>query len=632
MAETSTLTMTRRLPRLIGQVGRLGWQANRRDLVFTVAFNAIAGVFTAFGLLATTRVLTALFAAGPTPDRVRAAVPALALVGAAITIRASLTLLAQWSQARLRPQVERIVEQRLYEMTTAVDLARFDDSDHQDALHRAQVRGLQSATSMVDNAVDLGTAAIGVIAAAGALGILHPVLLPLLILTALPEAWAAIRSARLGYRAQLSLIAVRRRAWILSDLMTERRHAAEVRSFTVRPYLLRQYGTLADHVRRVLVRVARSRTLTQAYGDVLRGIVTAGLYATLGVLLWQGMMPLAVAGTAVLAIRTGQQSLLNLVHALNRTYEDGLYFSDYLAYVEMSDESTGRLELSTTHDAAAETVAVQALRDFRQITVDGITFTYPSSDQPALRNVSVRLRRGQVVALVGENGSGKTTLAKIISGLYAPQEGRIHWDDTVVNGLDLDVVRHNIAVVAQDHTHWPMTAADNIAMGDDLADTRIHDRMRTAAADSGADEVIDTLPRSYETLLDKRFDGGQELSGGQWQRLAAARGFYRDAPLLVCDEPTAALDARAEHRMFEQIRVHAQGHGRTVLLITHRLASVRHADHIYVLKDGQVIEEGDHGTLLATGGLYAELYDLQASAYRPTTDDNAPSAAEALAE
>ncbi|MEV4253370.1 ABC transporter ATP-binding protein [Spirillospora sp. NPDC049652] len=624
MAETSTLSMARRLPLLIGQVVRLGWRASRRDLIITVVFNAVAGVFTAFGLLATARVLTALFAGGPTPDRVGAAAPALALVGTAITIRASLSLVAQWSQQRLRPQVTRIVETRLYETTTAIDLARFDDSDHQDALHRAQIRGVQSASSMVDNAVDLGTAAVGVAAAAGALGVLHPVLLPLLVLTALPEAWAAVRSARLGYRAQLSLIAVRRRAWIMTDLMTERRHAAEVRSFTVRPYLLRQYAVLADRVQRVLVGVARRRTMAQGYGDVLRGLATAGLYVTLGVLLWKGLMPLAVAGTAVLAIRTGQQSLLNLVHALNRTYEDGLYFADYLAYVEKAEELPSRppAALPSVPEDDAETCA--ALRSFREIAVDRVTFTYPSADGPALRDVSVRLRRGQIVALVGENGSGKTTLAKIISGLYAPDTGQIRWDGTVVTRLAPDLVRRNIAVVAQDHTHWPMTAADNIVMGDDLTDSRVKRRMLAAAADSGADEMIDAFPRSYETLLDKRFEGGQELSGGQWQRLAAARGFYRDAPLLVCDEPTAALDARAEHRMFERIRLHARRHGRTVLLITHRLASVRHADHIYVLKDGQVTEQGDHVSLLAANGLYAELYNLQASAYRPTTQLTEP--------
>ncbi|RMI42608.1 ABC transporter ATP-binding protein [Actinomadura harenae] len=625
MAKTDMLTMTRRLPRLIGQVGRLGWQANRRDLVITVVFNAVAGVFTAFGLLATTRVLTALFAAGPTPDRVRAAAPALALVGAAITVRASCTLLAQWTQQRLRPQVERIVEQRLYEGTTAIDLAWFDDADHQDALHRARLRGLDSASSMVDNAVDLGTAVVGVAAAAGALGVLHPVLLPLLVLTALPEAWAAVRSARLGYLAQMSLVEVRRRSWIMTDLMTGRDHAAEVRSFTVRPHLLRQYGTLADQVRGVLVAVARRRTLTQLYGDVLRGVATAVLYAVLGVLLWQGMMPLAVAGTAVLAIRTGQQSLLNLVHALNRTYEDGLYFADYLSYVQLAEKSLEREHAALEHTALEHTQEDGSpLRDFRRITVEGITFTYPGADAPALRDVSVRLERGEVVALVGENGSGKTTLAKILAGLYTPEHGRVRWDDVVVTGLDPEVLRRDIAVVAQDHTHWPMTAADNIAMGDDLRVQAARRAVREAASDSGADEVIDTLPFGYDTLLDKRFAQGQELSGGQWQRLAAARGFYRDAPLLICDEPTAALDARAEHRLFEQIRAHAARHGRTVLLITHRLASVRHADRVYVLENGRVTEHGTHTDLMTLNGLYADLYGLQASAYRLDPDQDRP--------
>ncbi|WP_245627515.1 ABC transporter ATP-binding protein [Actinomadura oligospora] len=621
MARTDMLTMTRRLPRLIGQVGRLGWQANRRDLLITVVFNAVAGVFTAFGLLATTRVLTALFAAGPTPDRVRAAAPALALVGAAITVRASCTLLAQWSQQRLRPQVERIVELRLYDATTAIDLAWFDDAEHQDALHRARLRGLDSASSMVDNAVDLGTAVVGVAAAAGALGVLHPVLLPLLVLTALPEAWAAVRSARLGYLAQLSLVEVRRRSWIMTDLMTGRDHAAEVRSFTVRPHLLRQYGTLADHVRRVLVAVARRRTVTQMYGDVLRGVATAVLYTVLGVLLWKGMMPLAVAGTAVLAIRTGQQSLLNLVHALNRTYEDGLYFADYLSYIQLAEESVKR-----EHQALEHSVAGVPLREFREISVDHITFTYPGAEDPALRDVSVRLRRGEVIALVGENGSGKTTLAKILAGLYTPENGQVSWDDVNVTRLDPEILRRDIAVVAQDHTHWPMTAADNIAMGDDIRVPAARRAVRVAASDSGADEVIDSLPFGYDTLLDKRFDQGQELSGGQWQRLAAARGFYRDAPFLICDEPTAALDARAEHRLFEQIRAHAARHGRTVLLITHRLASVRHADRIYVLENGRVTEHGTHADLMALGGLYADLYSLQASAYNLTADHPSPEA------
>jgi ATP-binding cassette, subfamily B, bacterial len=617
LSETGVLTMALRLPVLIAAVMRLGWRAGRRDLAVTVVFNVVSGVFTAFGLLATTGVLSALFAAGPTPQRVGSAAPALVLVGAAITVRAACAAVAQWAQGRLRPQVEQIVERRLYEVTTAIDLAAFDDPDFQDDLHRARLRGVDSASSMVDNAVDLFTASVGVVAAAGALGVLHPVLLPLLLLTALPEGWAAVRAARLGYLTQLDLVEVRRRSWIMAELMTERGHAAEVRSFTVRAFLLRRYAGLADHIRARMLRLARRQAFTKVYGDVFKGAATVVMYAALGLLLWKGIMPLAVAGTAVLAIRTGQSSLINLVYALNHCYEDGLYFSDYVSYCQAVEQRIHRDHEGRAPLTAAEAAGqVESLRRFRQITAEQVTFAYPGSDTPAVRQVSVRLGRGEIVALVGENGSGKTTLAKILAGLYTPQRGQVRWDDTPVADLDPQVVRRAIAVVAQDHTHWPMNTGDNIAMGDDLSDATVRRAVENAAVASGADQVIATLPFGLDTLLDKRFDRGQELSGGQWQRLAAARGFYRDAPLLICDEPTAALDARAEHHLFEQIRDHARANDRTVLLITHRLASVRHADRIYVLDGGRVTEHGDHQKLMNLGGLYAELYTLQASAYQ----------------
>ena len=621
LSQTGLVTMALRLPVLIAAVMRLGWQGARRDLIVTVVFNAVTGVFTAFGLLATTAVLSALFAAGPTPERVAGAAPALLLVGAAVTMRAAFAALAQWAQGRLRPQVEQIVERRLYELTTAVDLAAFDDPEFQDDLHRARLRGLDAAPSMVDNAVDLLTAAVGVVAAAGALGVLHPVLLPLLLLTALPEGWAAVRVARLGYLTQLALVEVNRRSWIMTELMTERTHAAEVRSFTVRDFLLRRYGRLADHIRKQMLELARRQTLTRVSGDVLTGVATVVMYAALGLLLWTGIMPLAVAGTAVLAIRAGQNSLINLVHALNRCYEDGLYFADYLSYCQTVEQRIHHSHAGLATSSAQAAGHVGSLRGFQQITAEHITFTYPGNATPALQQVSVRLGRGEIIALVGENGSGKTTLAKILAGLYTPQAGQIRWDTTPVTDLDPQTLRRAIAVVAQDHTHWPMNAADNIAMGDDPADAQVRQAVEHAAITSGADHVIATLPHGLDTLLDKRFDGGQELSGGQWQRLAAARGFYRDAPLLICDEPTAALDARAEHHLFEHIRDHARANDRTVLLITHRLASVRHADRIYVLNDGQVTEHGNHQQLMSLGGLYAELYTLQAAAYHPAASD-----------
>lgn len=630
LAETGMLTMSRRLPALVGQVMRLAWQANRADLIVTIVFNVVSGVFTAFGLLATTGVLTALFSAGPTPGRVQAAAPQLLMVGVAVTVRATCAAVAQWAQARLRPQVQQIVEQRLYEVTTAIDLAAFDDAEFQDDLHRARLRGADSAQSMVDNTVDLFTATVGVVAAAGTLGVLHPLLLPLLLLTGLPEAWAAVSAARQGYLTQLNLVEIRRRSWIMTDLMTERLHAAEIRSFTVRDFLLGQYTRLAGHIRAVMLDLARRQTITRIYGDALKGVATALMYAALGVLLWRGIMPLAVAGTAVLAIRAGQNSLVNVIHSLNRCYEDGLYFSDYLRYCQMAERRVQQARNGRPFLTEPETLhQVEALQQFREITAEQITFTYPDSPAPSLHQVSVRLRRGEIVALVGENGSGKTTLAKILAGLYIPQHGHVRWDGSPVDDLNPDALRRAISVVAQDHTHWPMTAADNITMGDDFAAPGIRSAVEKAAAAAGADEVIAELPHGLDTLLDKRFHDGRELSGGQWQRLAAARGFYRDAPLLICDEPTAALDARAEHHLFEEIRAHAARHGRTVLLITHRLASVRHADRIYVLTGGRVTEHGTHAHLMALGGLYAELYDMQASAYLPDTASNSTAEANA---
>ncbi|WP_433473011.1 ABC transporter ATP-binding protein [Spirillospora sp. CA-142024] len=623
LTETGMATIARRLPSMIVQASALAWRASRADTLVTVSLNIAAGFFTAFWLLATTGVLTALFGAAPTPSRVRDALPSLALVAGAVALRAGLQAGAGWAQARLEPQVERLVELRLYEATTAVDMTALDDSDFLDDLKRAQGRGMMSAPLVVQHAVDVLTGLIGMVAAAGTLGVLHPLLLPLLLLTAVPEGWASVRSARMRYLMMLSLIGVTRRKWILSDLMVDRRHAAEVRSFTMRGFLLDQYDRSASYQRHVELDVARRQTVVKITGDMLKGVATALVYVALGVMLWKGAVPLAVAGTAVLAIRSGQTSLVNLVFAVNRCYEEGLYFGDYVAFCAAAEERIPRRALP----AAAAEGRERLPDDFACIRVLDVTFTYPEAKTPSLKGVSLNLRKGEVVALVGENGSGKTTLAKIMAGLYDPDAGEVRWDEVPLAKVDPQDVWERIAVIAQEYTHWPMTARQNITMGRGREHAEGDDEdpvMLGAARASGADEVVEDLADKYGTLLDRRFKGGAELSGGQWQRLAVARGFFRDAPLLICDEPTAALDARAEHQLFERIRTHADG--RTVLLITHRLASVRYADRIYVLEHGEVTEEGDHASLMARGGLYADLYSLQAAAYgaqEPAVDPRA---------
>jgi ATP-binding cassette subfamily B protein len=597
MATIGFLAMARQFPGLVAQAVRLGLQASRRDTLVTIVANLVSGVFTGYALLASTSVLQALLTAGPTPHRVRAALPSLVVVAVAVAARSGLQAVAGWSQARLEPQIERVVETRLFELTTRVRLSAFDDAEFNDAMLRARDRGLFSAARVVETVLDCLTGATGILSAAVVVSVLHPVLLVLLIIAELPGGWAAVRSARIGYATNFALADSRRRKWILSDLMADRRTAAEVRSFTLRAFLLGRFGQLARYERDAQLVAARRQAVTRVAANTAGGVATAGVYVALGILLAVGSLRLAVAGTAVLAIRTAQASLAQLLYAVNQCYEEGLYFSDYLAFCQQAA------------DRAPAAGGPAAPGGFERLRAERVTFSYPGADGPALREVSVEVRQGQVVALVGENGSGKTTLAKVLAGLYQPDAGTVWWDQADVAGVDPDLLREQIAVIAQDHVNWPLTVAHNITMGRPAQAARLADAARVA----GADLVIDELPRGYRTLLDRQFKDGVELSGGQWQRIAVARGFYRAAPLLIMDEPTAALDARAEHALFASVRQHAQG--RALLIITHRLASVRHADRIYVLHGGQVTEEGTHAALMAGQGRYAELYTLQASQY-----------------
>ncbi|MGW4963481.1 ABC transporter ATP-binding protein [Nonomuraea sp. NPDC004186] len=600
---TATLgTIARRLPSLVAAALRMAWEASPRDTVVALAGNLAAGVFTVFGLVATSDVLASLLAAGPTPDRVWTALPSLLLVAAATGLRGALLAGAGWAQARLKPLVERLAETRLFELTTRVELAAFDDHDFHNAMRRARDSGVPDTATVVETTIAAVTGAVGVLASAVALGLLHPVLMPLLLVAAVPAGWAAVRMARLGYQAFYRLSAARRRKFMLSDLMAERQPAAEVRAFTLRDFLLGQYAKVADLEQDVQLDVARRRAATKAGGDLLTGLATAGVYVVLGVLLAIGVIPLSVAGAAVLAIRTGQVSLTALIQTMNRLYEAGLYFGDYLAFCEIARERVPPRPATPAEPAP-----------FSLLTAENVTFTYPGADRPALSGVSVTVGQGEVIALVGENGSGKTTLAKLLAGLYQPQEGTIRWDGVDLDAFDGDALRRRISVIAQDHTRWPLTVRENIVMGHPLEE----DRLAAASAAAGADEVVARLSDGYDALLDRRFRGGHDLSGGQWQRIAVARGFYRDdAALVIFDEPTSALDARAEHALFERIRGHAAG--RTVVLITHRLASVRYADRIYVLDGGAIAEQGTHAELMERDGLYAGLYELQASAYHQT--------------
>jgi ATP-binding cassette subfamily B protein len=597
MATVGFRDVARRFPGLVGQAIRLGWSASPFDTAATIGLNLLSGIAGGYALYATTGVLEALFAAGPTPHRVRAALPSLIVVAAATAARSGIAAAAGWAQARLEPMVDQLVEVRLYDLTSQVELAAFDDPDFHDHMERAQTRGVQSASMVVNDVINFVTAFSALGSAAVVLGVLQPILVAVVLLAQLPGAWAAVRSARIRYVTRFALVDSYRRKYILTSLIARRQTAAELRSFTLRGFLLGRVARLAAYAREAELTAARQRTVTQVLASAMTGVATVGVYGTLGALLAYGALPLSVAGTAVLALRSAAGSIQQLMYAVNQCYEDGLYFSDYLAFC------------ADAADRIPATGTVPAPAAFSRITADGLTFSYPGAATAALRDVSLEINCGEVIALVGENGSGKTTLAKVLAGLYRPSAGSVRWDEVSITDVDGEPLREQIAVIAQDHGNWPLSVRDNITMGRLLDDTLL----TAAVSASGADTVINELAKGYDTLLAREFKDGAELSGGQWQRIAAARGIYRTAPLLIMDEPTAALDARAEYALFSSLRLLAQD--RTVLIITHRLASVRQADRIYVLNHGSVIETGTHAELLDLGGHYAELYTLQASQY-----------------
>ncbi|MFI8068489.1 ABC transporter ATP-binding protein [Streptomyces sp. NPDC086033] len=593
--------MVVRLPSLLSASLRLAWQADRRAARTVLAAEVTRGLAQAVSLLAVNSVLGRLIGGGALEDRLRGAVPALVTMAAVMLLGALLRAASTHATGRLEPKVERVATERYLERAATVELSAIEDHAFHKLLDTAQY-GATSARRMISFATRVVNAMISLIAAAGVLTVLHPALLPLLVTMTIPSGWGALTIARRQYESFHTWVQHVRAGRLLGALLIEPEAAPEIRVHGVGPFLLRHYRAMAETAEAEQARLARLAARTGLIAATWTGLATVATYATLGALLLAGAMALSVAGTAVIAVRTGSQSLNTLVIEMNALHEEALFVGD----------------LQRLYTEAAERAIPEggsALPDDpREIRFENVSFTYPGdATRPALDDVTLTLPLGKIVALVGENGSGKTTLVKLLAGLYAPDRGRILWDDLDAADADRQLLAERVAMVAQDFKRWPFTARVNVAVGRSSVPLT-EERVSGAVAEAGAGEVLADLPRGLDTLLARNFSGGHELSGGQWQRLGIARAAYRRGRILIVDEPTAALDARAELEVFEKIRA-LSGTGQTVVLITHRLASVRHADLVHVLEQGRLVESGTPDELLASGGVYAELYSLQAEQF-----------------
>ncbi|WP_426362216.1 ATP-binding cassette domain-containing protein [Streptomyces sp. E-08] len=594
-------------PRQVGIAVRLARQADRRAL-YTVAVSEIGrGVAQAFSLVAVNALLTELLASGILADRLRAALPSLVLVSVTAILSSLLRSASTASTGILEPKVQRVATERYLGLVARVEMDAIEDDAFHKLMDSAQW-GADGARRMVGYCTAVVASAISLIAAASVLTVLHVALLPLLVAMALPSAWGSLTMARARYESWHRFVQHARAAQLLSRLLIDQQAAGEVRVHDVGPFLLEHFRGMAETSEREQTRLAWVGARTGLFADGARGVATVAAYAVLGLLLWKGQMALAVGGTAVLAIRAGSASITDLVLRVTDIQEESLFVADL-----------ERLCTEAERRAIPET-GLDVPEDFDAIRFENVTFSYQGAEEPSLREVDLVIPRGRTVALVGANGSGKTTVSKLLCGLHMPATGRVMWGEVDAAEACRARLFSRVAMVAQNFHRWPFTARVNIGIG--RPGRTIDDRdVDAAAAYAGADDVVAKLPRGLDTLLARGYQGGQEISGGQWQKVGLARARYRNGQVLVVDEPTSALDPVAEQRVFDQIHRLA-GTGQTTVLITHRLHSVRHADLIYVLERGRVVEHGTFEELMDPSrgtGAFREAYDLQARQFLAPT-------------
>lgn len=605
--DLTMLSAIRAMPRLVGSTLRRAWGADRPALLAVWVSEIGQGIAAAVSLLAVNAVMHALLGGGAPVARMHEAMPALIAAAAVAVVNAGL---AGWSTSRagrLEPLVERIATTEYLAAATAVELEAIEDPEFRRLIDIAQY-GAASARRMISACVAALNGSISLIATASVLTVLHPVLLPMLLLIAAPRGWGAMRVAQERYVSMMTWVEHVRASRLIGNLLTERSAAQEVRIHAVGSFLLTKYRAMAESAEEEQKRLANGKALTELVAAALSGVAMACTYGLMIWLIVAGHMSLAVAGTAVVAVRSGSASLGALVMNINQLHEESLYVQDHDRFlVEAAQRAI---------PAGGDGLPLHV----GQVHLDKVTYCYPDRDTPALEAVSMTLPMGTVTAVVGENGSGKTTLMKVLAGLLLPQSGTLHWGDSAeMQDLDRSQVFSRVSLLTQDFQRWPVTAALNIRIGRPDQDAG-HEELQPSVDYAGAASVIDKLPHGLRSLLARMFRGASEISGGEWQKIGLARTHWRSSTsvadsVLIVDEPTSALDPEAEIAAFERIRRLAGPH-RAVVLVTHRMSGVRDADTIYVLSRGRLVEHGSHDELIAADGRYAAMFHTQAAQYQ----------------
>ncbi len=574
-----------------------------------VTFNTVLVILLGLQPLASLYLMRGLFAsvsAGLAHSGLQAALQgALVWLGLLVLVNVLAALcraFIDYCDEALTLQVTDSVADILHDQSIAVDLGYYESAGYYDSLHRAQKEAPYRPGRIISNLILIAQSSISLIGISGLILTFNWAFGLILFSAAIPGAVMRLWHSRRLYLFENEHTEMERLSWYYHTVLTESGNAKEVRLFELGGFFKERYQDLRLKIRRGRLALARSRSLSDMVTQ------TAATLALFGTLAWiagrslKGSISIGDLAVYYLAFQSGLGYIQSMLGGLGGLYEDNLFITNLFQFLELKPQVT-----------APERPRPVPLRLKRGLVFEDVHFTYPGSDRPSLQGINLHIAPGEVIALVGENGSGKTTLVKLLCRLHDPSRGSIRADDNDLRDFDPLEWRRSISVVFQDYVHYSLLAWENIWVGDIRREAELPG-IQSAGRITGADEVIRRLSLGYDTPLGKWFNHGQELSTGEWQKIALARSFWRQSGIIVLDEPTSSLDPLAEAEVFNHFRRFVQG--RSAILISHRFSTVQMADTIYVLQNGIILEKGSHKDLVKQGGQYAHLYRVQAENYR----------------
>lgn len=578
----------------------LVWTAARGWTSAWIAVLLIQGILPVATVYLTRTVVNLLLPAlraGATWETMRPLMVAAALIVAVLLVSEALRGMTGWLRAAQSDLVQDHISNLIQRKSASVDLAFYESPEFYDHLHRARAEASQRPIALVESLGSLLQNGITLIAMLAVLLRYGPWLPAALLVSTLPALYVVLRYSLLQYHWRQRATADERRTWYYDWLLSAGETAAEIRLFGLQDHFRLAFENLRRRLRGERLTLAKAQSRAELAAGVGGLVVSGSAIAWMG---WKAVRGLATLGDLALFYQAFQQGLglmRSLLDHVGQLYQNSLYLGNLFEFLALEPKVV---------DAPAASPAPYPLQE--GIRFRDVTFRYPGRDRAILQRFNLAIPAGRIVTIVGPNGAGKSTLIKLLCRFYDPVEGSVELDGQDLRGLSIEDLRRHIAVLFQSPVHFNATVTENIGMGD-LRMAKERAEIEAAARAAGADGIVERLPNGYDHLLGNWFQEGTELSVGEWQRIALARAFLRQAPLIIFDEPTSAMDPWAEADWLGRFRELVAG--RTALIITHRFTTAMFADAIHVMTDGKIVESGCHEELLARGGMYAQGWATQ---------------------